>query len=258
MFAIGVGSSAHGQLPPALQNQVQPTAEEMVGMREAIVAMRAGKWDQAEKSLLEVVGRNPDAVTAFLYLGIVYRSKAYLAENEADREGFRQKAEDRLKEGLLIDPFEARVAYQLGNLLLETAQATPSAARKLEKLREAKDAYTKLILLAPMTREAHQNYAVICLEQLRLLPAGDPGSEERADRLDIADDGLMHAKLVSEFEQKDPQRGMSAFTPQLIGQLYQQRARLSESEEEREADLAESRRWFARTPEPGRGPLLKR
>ena len=249
-----LASGALAQLPPGFSQWIQPTAEEAVATREGIAALKAGKWNEAETAFKKVLEANPDQTMAYLYLGIVYRSKSYFTQNNDERIALRKQAEDTLKEGLVIDPFEARVAYQLGGILFETAQQMPDSQARFDKLQEARDMYQRLILLAPMTREAHYAYVNICADQLRL---GAQAAVEAGDRkkfMEIADAGLMHAKLLA--EQLDQ---YNAAAPVMTAQILQYRAKWAETDESREADLQEARKWQtkAETLQPRRGPMVK-
>lgn len=228
-------------------------------MRDAYNALRVGKWDDAERILTGVLKSNPDQTMAYLYLGIVLRNKAYATESDATRKDLLKRAEQRFEEGLLIDPFEARISYQLATLQYEMAQAIADREERKERLKVAKDTFQKLILLAPMTREAHLQFSMICVDQIQLgLLDGEPGEELRKELVSIADEGLMHSKLVVTLESRRKDPGSVELATQLTAQLYKLRAQLVQSEEERELSLTESRKWQARAEqmrEP-RGPIL--
>jgi tetratricopeptide (TPR) repeat protein len=261
LILAAVAAALHAQLPPALQEQIAPSMEESVGMREAFAHLRAGKWDEAEKSLVRVLKVNPDQTMAYLYLGIAYRNKSYSALDEIAREKLLQQAEEKFQEGLLIDPFEARIAYQLAGVQHDRARSIGDPEKRYEKLEEAKQMFQKLILLSPMTRDAHYSFGEICAEQMEIRRGlGINDDETRKKLLAVADEGLLHSKLILEIEHKY-HREKTDLGQFLTGRLYRLRASITANETERESNLAEARKWESKSEAfrngAGRGPMVK-
>jgi tetratricopeptide (TPR) repeat protein len=258
---LATATSVFAQLPPALQEQLAPSLEESIAMKEAYAALRAGKWDDAEKALQNALKANPDQTMAYLYLGIAYRNKSYRAQDQAGRDKLLQMAEEKFQEGLLIDPFEARIAYQLAGVQHDRARDVAEPEKRFERLEEAKQMFQKLILLSPMTRDAHWSFGEICAEQMEIRRMlGLPDEELRRKTLAIADEGLLHSKLILEIEQKY-HRDKTDIGQSLTARLYRLRASLATSDEQRELDLAEAKKWEAKADlfraQQGRGPIVK-
>ncbi|HEX7090721.1 MAG TPA: tetratricopeptide repeat protein [Longimicrobiales bacterium] len=119
-------------------------------MDRAIADFRAGRLDSAEVGFRTVVERDPENVSALLYLGRIYR-----------RQGRLQPAADRLREAVRIAPEDADVRRELGHLFAD-----------LRRPEQAIEQYRRAVELEP---EASANWLAL-IHALRA--AGSPEADD--------------------------------------------------------------------------------
>jgi tetratricopeptide (TPR) repeat protein len=100
-------------------------------LEEGVKAFNAGRLGVAEQEFREVLSRNPDNVSALLYLGRVLR-----------REGRRPEAAEALRRAAIHQPNDPDVRRELGNLLMDLRQ--PGAAAEQYRLAVNADPEEKL------------------------------------------------------------------------------------------------------------------
>jgi tetratricopeptide (TPR) repeat protein len=119
-------------------------------MDRAIADFRAGRLDSAEAGFRAVIERDPENVSALLYLGRIHR-----------RQGRYEPAAERLREAVRIAPDDADVRRELGHLFAD-----------LRRPDQAIEQYRRAVELDP---EASANWLAL-IRALRA--AGSPEADE--------------------------------------------------------------------------------
>ncbi len=115
------------------------SAESQRQYREALAALVAGRYPEAERALLDLIGREPELAGPHANLGIVYA-----------RTGRSQQAFESLKEAIRLNPDRAVYYNELGML-----------SRREGRFDDARRYYAKALELDPNCAHAHLNIGIL-------------------------------------------------------------------------------------------------
>ena len=127
--------------PPPKPVQIEPpvTAESRQMYRQALTALGAGRYPEAERALLAVIGREPQLAGPRANLGILYA-----------RTGRSAQALESLQQAIRLNPYRAAYYNELGMTL-----------RREGKFDEALRYYAKALELDPNYAYAHLNIGIL-------------------------------------------------------------------------------------------------
>jgi tetratricopeptide (TPR) repeat protein len=112
-------------------------------MTEAVAAFEAGRLQAAEAGFRQVVARRPDDVTAYLYLGRIYR-----------RQDRQDEAARVLQEAVRLDPDDPTVRRELGYLFMDLNRPQAAAEQFRRALTDQPDVAANWIGLIRALRAA--------------------------------------------------------------------------------------------------------
>jgi Flp pilus assembly protein TadD len=136
-----VSKSAKAEPPAAAPVKAQPlvNAESRQMYQQALTALRAGHYPEAERALLGVIRREPELAGPYANLGILYA-----------RTGRPAQALESLQQAIRLNPDRAVYYNELGMM-----------SRREGKFDEARRYYAKALELDPNYAYAHLNIGIL-------------------------------------------------------------------------------------------------
>lgn len=139
LACLVLSACASSPSTPSGNARVQVTPKAQAEFKQALLALKNGRNDDAERLLIDLTRQYPKLAGPFTNLGLLYTKEDKLA-----------KAEQALRQATIARPDDAVAYNQLGVVY-----------RKLGRFKQAQQAYEQALKLNPNYADAHLNLGIL-------------------------------------------------------------------------------------------------